>query len=208
MSVLLETTKGNIVIDLWYKTQPLLSLNFLKLCQLNYYFFSPFHSFEKDHLVLNGNRVYPQADPCFAINHYLDISPYGTVGDYLTPETKLKLTTDDDDHSEVGIVSFLVNEDGVIGSQFTISLSVKYEASTNQIPFGKVMEGFTTLQELNSSKVDDLIRITHCHILYDPFSDVKVPNSVMFSTESPSIAQLSNMHYYESSLQLLDETTP
>ena len=37
MSVVLETSVGDIVIDLYYKTAPLAAKNFLKLCKMKFY---------------------------------------------------------------------------------------------------------------------------------------------------------------------------
>lgn len=233
MSVLIETTEGNIVIDLWYREQELLCLNFVKLCQLNYYFFAPFHSLQKDLVVSIGNREYPEADPCYAINHFVDISPYGSAGDYLPVNVQL-LTQLPKGDNNVGIVSFATTGDKqnpVVGSQFSICLSPSYsdvESLTTQIPFGKVAEGFAVLQLINGASVEngrlvEDIRITHIHVLYDPFTKVVIPKSILFSTDKPTPLQLKNMQlpafekedtmtksmeaidYYELSLELLDK---
>ncbi|CAG8778673.1 6882_t:CDS:1, partial [Acaulospora morrowiae] len=50
-SVLIETSVGDIVIDLQIKKCPKTSLNFLKLCKIKYYNFCCFHNVQKDFMV-------------------------------------------------------------------------------------------------------------------------------------------------------------
>jgi peptidyl-prolyl cis-trans isomerase-like 4 len=74
---------------------------------------------------------------------------------------------------EIGTVSFLEVENGLVGSKFTISLSNKVHEG--QIPFGKVVEGFSVLNAINKAKIDQELRlindarILQIHILHDPF---------------------------------------
>ena len=50
MSVLLETSKGEIVIDLFVDKSPNACFNFLKLCQMKFYNDALFKSVQKDHI--------------------------------------------------------------------------------------------------------------------------------------------------------------
>ena len=50
MSVLLETSLGDLVIDLYYEKCPLACTNFIKLCKLKFYNHSIFFMVEKDYL--------------------------------------------------------------------------------------------------------------------------------------------------------------
>ena len=50
MSVVLETSVGDIVIDLYYKTAPLAAKNFLKLCKMKFYNGTLFYNIQKDYL--------------------------------------------------------------------------------------------------------------------------------------------------------------
>ena len=50
MSVLLETSKGEIVIDLFVDKSPNASFNFLKLCQMKFYNNALFKLVQKDHI--------------------------------------------------------------------------------------------------------------------------------------------------------------
>ena len=55
MSVLLETSKGELVIDLFTEESPKASLNFLKLCKLKYYNDCKFFSVQRDFAVQSGD---------------------------------------------------------------------------------------------------------------------------------------------------------
>lgn len=46
MAVVIETTVGDITVDLFLEERPKACLNFLKLCKLKYYNFSLFHTIE------------------------------------------------------------------------------------------------------------------------------------------------------------------
>jgi cyclophilin family peptidyl-prolyl cis-trans isomerase len=48
MSVLLETSLGDIVVDLFTTKCPITTLNFIKLCQAKFYNNSLFYNVEKD----------------------------------------------------------------------------------------------------------------------------------------------------------------
>lgn len=158
MSVLIETTQGNLVLDLKWKTQSLQSVNFLRLCQLNQYYLAPFYDLVKDVSVTSGNSEYPDRSPNYSANEFIDMSVYDKrVG------KEPYVPFDNSDLSGIGLVSF-VKVDNSIGSEFTISLT----ESTDSTAFGKVVEGFSLLHNLNIGLVSD-IRIVATHILYDPF---------------------------------------
>ncbi len=55
MSVLLDTSLGEIVIDLLVDDAPIACLNFLKLCKIKYYSQHIFHFIERDLLVQAGD---------------------------------------------------------------------------------------------------------------------------------------------------------
>ena len=48
MAVLLETSKGDLVIDLFTEQCPKATLNFIKLCKVKYYNNVLFHAISKD----------------------------------------------------------------------------------------------------------------------------------------------------------------
>ena len=55
MSVLIETSVGDIVVDLFVEESPLACLNFIKLCKIKYYNGCLFHTVEKDFIVQTGD---------------------------------------------------------------------------------------------------------------------------------------------------------
>ena len=55
MSVLVETSKGELVIDLFATESPIASMNFLKLCKLKQYNDCKFFSVQKDFAVQTGD---------------------------------------------------------------------------------------------------------------------------------------------------------
>ncbi len=55
MSVLLETSLGDLVIDLFVKDCPKTCENFLKLCKMKYYNNCLFYDIQKDYLAQSGD---------------------------------------------------------------------------------------------------------------------------------------------------------
>jgi cyclophilin family peptidyl-prolyl cis-trans isomerase len=55
MSVILETSVGDITIDLHLDECPKTCLNFLKLCKVKYYNNVIFHNIQKDYIVQTGD---------------------------------------------------------------------------------------------------------------------------------------------------------
>ena len=54
MSVLLETTLGDIVIDLYTKDRPRSTMNFLKLCKLKMYNYCMIHCVQRNFVIQTG----------------------------------------------------------------------------------------------------------------------------------------------------------
>ncbi|KAK6340455.1 Peptidyl-prolyl cis-trans isomerase cyp6 [Orbilia blumenaviensis] len=190
MSVLLETSAGDIVIDLLVDDAPRTCLNFLKLCKIKYYNFSPIYNIQKDFSFQTGDPIGPGqtgSDGGTSIWGKL----HGASKQYFESEFSSKLK-----HSERGTVSMATapaenRDDGkrISGSQFLITLgdNLDYLDGKGSI-FGRVVEGFDTLEAINSAFCDDKgwpfkdIRIRHTIILDDPFDD---PSGLMEPPESP-----------------------
>lgn len=187
MSVLFETTVGNIVIDVLHEREPLLSYNFLKLCKAQYYFFSPFFNLRKDDVVFCGDPEFPKGDGGCAISEFGSFRVDSTEipqGKFITVDPS-KVSRGWRQDEGVGSVYFLYQKrqntsEVEIGSQFFISLSADERAVSmyEGLYFGKVAEGFSALEKINESVVEiethrliEDIRILHAHILYDPFEN-------------------------------------
>lgn len=55
MSVVIETTIGDITVDLFIKERPRACQNFLKLCKLKYYNFNLFHFIQQGFIAQTGD---------------------------------------------------------------------------------------------------------------------------------------------------------
>ncbi|CDY30664.1 BnaC06g10280D [Brassica napus] len=55
MSVIIGTTVGDLLIDLFIEKCPKTCLNFLKLCKIKYYHNSLFHTVNKDSIAVTGD---------------------------------------------------------------------------------------------------------------------------------------------------------
>ncbi|KAH6586479.1 hypothetical protein BASA50_000434 [Batrachochytrium salamandrivorans] len=183
MSVLLETSLGEIVIDLEVEKAPQACLNFLKLCKLKYYNFSLVHSVQKHFVAQMGD---PTGKGTGGNTVWGVIQ--GKENQVFEPELHPKLK-----HTGKGIVSMaLVQNEGhlMAGSQFLITLSDNHLGYLDgkQAIFGRVAEGLETLDKINETICDQEgrpyrdIRIKHTIILDDPFDD---PEGLVVPDRSP-----------------------
>ncbi|KAI5302302.1 hypothetical protein KEM56_000821 [Ascosphaera pollenicola] len=178
MSVLLETSLGDIVIDLLVDEAPKCCENFLKLCKIKYYNFSPVFKVQKNFSLQTGDPIgpnSPDSDGGSSIWGVLNGPAHKTFP--ITPSPKLK-------HAERGTVSMATvpstrdPDERLAASQFLITLGDTLEYLDGKAaPFGTVVEGFDVLEKVNSAFLDDEgrplkdIRIRHTVILDDPFDD-------------------------------------
>ncbi|KAJ6098653.1 hypothetical protein N7467_000188 [Penicillium canescens] len=199
MSALLETSLGDIVIDLLVDESPKACENFLKLCKLKYYNFSPVHSVQKNFTFQTGDPLGPDApesDGGSSIWGLLD-GPSKRTFPIEVPR-KLK-------HTERGTVSMATvpatndPEQRLAASQFIVTLGDNLDYLDGKAAiFGKVVEGFDVLEKINDAFIDDRgrplkdIRIRHTTVLDDPFDD---PPKLVEPPESPvpSKAQLATV---------------
>jgi peptidyl-prolyl cis-trans isomerase-like 4 len=174
MSVLIETTLGEIVVDLFTKDCYRSSLNFLKLCKLKYYNFHLFEMIDKDY-VGQVNSYNNQHQSIWGIVQ-------GPDRNLFKAETKRKHSKKGVFGIDSGLVSFNTTLHGDLHlacSQFFITLGDGITTLDENAVFGQVMEGFDVLDKINNALVDDDkrpfidIRITHTTILDDPFDDLQ-----------------------------------
>ncbi|KAI5290272.1 Peptidyl-prolyl cis-trans isomerase cyp6 [Ascosphaera aggregata] len=199
MSVLLETSLGDIVIDLMVDQAPKCCENFLKLCKIKYYNFSPIFKVQKNFSLQTGDPIgpdSPDSDGGSSIWGVLDGPARKTFP--ITLSTKLK-------HSERGTVSMATvpstrdPDERLVASQFLITLGDNLDYLDGKAaPFGTVVEGFDVLDKINNAFLDGQgrplkdIRIRHTIILDDPYDDpqglVEPPSSPL-----PTKAQLATV---------------
>jgi len=167
MSVLLETSVGDIVIDLKLQDAPQACLNFLKLCKLKYYNNCLFFRVEKDFIARTGD---PRNTGLGGASVFAKL-PAGQkfFKDEISPLMK---------HTVKGTVAMANDKPNENGSQFYITLRKDVtQLDQKHTIFGSVAEGLEVLDKMNSTMVDELnapyqnIRIWHTEVLEDPLPD-------------------------------------
>lgn len=177
MSVLLETSLGDIVIDLEVELAPRTCENFLKLCKTKYYNFSPVTSIQRGRLFQTGDPL------AFTKLSNGGTSIWGQLpgrasNKHFPAEFHPKLN-----HSAKGTVSMATAQgrdvdERVSASQFIITLEDNLNSLDEKLsPFGHVVEGLEVLDKVNKVfcnsdgvPIQD-IRILHTICLEDPFPD-------------------------------------
>ena len=194
MSVLLETSVGDIVVDLYVEERPRCSLNFLKLCKIKYYNFCLFHDVKRNFIVQTGDPT-GSGDGGESIYGVLQ----GEEKRYIQPELVPKIK-----HTKPGLLSMVGGGTGEHASQFFITCAdeLDYLNGKNTV-FGEVAEGMDVVMAINDAYCDKQgrpykdIRILHTLILEDPFDDptgLVVPDK---SPEPPAVTDSDRIGYDE-----------
>lgn len=179
MSVILETTKGDLTVDLYLKARPKTCLNFLKLCKIKSYNFNRFHYVERNFLCQTGD---PTGTGRGGESIYGIL--YGEQAKYYEAESVPVIK-----HTKPGLISMVNVGDNMLGSQFFITLGDNLDyLDKEHCVFGEVVEGHEALLNINDAICDEQhipyqdIRITHTVVLDDPFDD---PVGLRIPCESP-----------------------
>ncbi|XP_032877727.1 peptidyl-prolyl cis-trans isomerase-like 4 isoform X2 [Amblyraja radiata] len=170
MAVLLETTLGDLVVDLYTEERPRACLNFLKLCKTKYYNYCLIHNVQRDFIMQTGD---PTGSGRGGESIFCKL--YGDQARYFEAENVPRIK-----HKKKGTVSMVNNGNDQHGSQFLITMgeNLDYLNGVHTV-FGEVTEGMDVLMKINEAFVDkdfspyQDIRITHTVILEDPFDDPK-----------------------------------
>ncbi|KAL9230832.1 hypothetical protein vseg_006130 [Gypsophila vaccaria] len=168
MSVMVVTSLGELVIDLFTDRCPLTCKNFLKLCKIKYYNGCLFHTVQKDFTAQTGD---PTGSGSSGDSIYKFI--YGDQARFFKDEIHPDLK-----HLKMGTVAMASAGENLNASQFYITLrdDLDYLDEKHTV-FGEVAEGHDTLLRINEAYVDDSgrpfknIRIKHTYVLDDPFED-------------------------------------
>ncbi|KAL2081878.1 hypothetical protein ACEWY4_021696 [Coilia grayii] len=168
MAVLLETTLGDIVVDLYTEERPKTCLNFLKLCKIKYYNYCLFHNVQRDFISQTGD---PTGTGRGGESVFSKL--YGDQARFFDSEKVPRIK-----HKKKGTVSMVNNGSDQHGSQFLITTgeNLDYLDGVHTV-FGEVTEGMDVLKKINETFVDkdfvpfQDIRINHTVILDDPFDD-------------------------------------
>lgn len=181
MSVVIETTLGDITVDLFLKERPKSCLNFLKLCKLKYYNYNLFHTIEHGFIAQTGDPTGVGNDGGKSVWGLIE----GEDKKFFEAESLPKIR-----HSEPGLISMVSTGENFIGSQFIFTLGADLVALDGvHCVIGEVTEGHEVLRQFNEAIVDDKhrpfkdIRITHTVVLEDPYGD---PRGFRQPSRSPS----------------------
>ncbi|XP_055594337.1 peptidyl-prolyl cis-trans isomerase sig-7 [Uranotaenia lowii] len=181
MSVVIETTIGDVTVDLFLTERPRATLNFLKLCKLKYYNFNLFHTIQHGFISQTGDPG-GSGDGGSSIWGVIE----GKHKRYFEGETVPKIR-----HTEPGLLSMVCAGEGLIGSQFFFTLGADLSSldAGGHVVIGEVAEGHEVLRKLNEVICDEKnrpykdVRITHTVVLDDPFED---PRGFREPSRSPS----------------------
>jgi peptidyl-prolyl cis-trans isomerase-like 4 len=171
MSVLLNTSAGDLVIDLYTDSCPIATKNFLKLCKIKFYNNCLFYNVQQNFVAQTGD---PTGTGKGGNSIYGIVNgDAGYFKDEVVKGRKL---------NKVGLVvmAHSGNKEDSNRSQFFITLRgedmEQFEGS--HTIFAEVAEGFEVLEKINSlychedGRPFQDVRILHTYILDDPFPDI------------------------------------
>lgn len=179
MSVVIETTQGDLTVDLFLKDRPKTCMNFLKLCKTKAYNLNLFHTVQSDFIAQTGD---PSGTGRGGESIFCQL--YGEQAKYYEAETNPRIK-----HTKQGLISMVNCGENVLGSQFFITLGTNLDSLDGEhCVFGEVVEGDEVINKLNNTITDTEgrpyqdIRITHTVVLHDPYDD---PPGLQLREDSP-----------------------
>lgn len=205
MSVLLETSIGEIVVDLDIARAPKACLNFIKLCKIKYYNYSLVHSVRQNFICQMGDPTETGfgGESVFVCN--------GQHLRYFAPEI-----TETMNHRIRGTVSMATKKSStgmpLAASGFFITLADDLTSLDGEHGvIGRVVEGLEVLDSINKTLCDSShrpfrdVRILHTIILDDPFDD---PENLVVpgSSPLPTAAQLKTTRILHDEILTTDST--
>lgn len=155
-TVVLETTMGNIVVELYTQHAPRTCNNFSTLASRNYYNNTPFHRIIPNFMIQGGYVSLSQliARPLILIHLQSDPTGTGRGGesvygskfeDEIHPELK---------HTGAGILSMANSGPNTNGSQFFITLAPTPWLDGKHTIFGRVKSGIRVVQRMGLVKTE------------------------------------------------------
>ncbi|RLN49049.1 hypothetical protein BBJ29_006214 [Phytophthora kernoviae] len=174
-SVLVETTLGALVLDLFVDECPLACTNFLKLCKTKYYHGCLFFNVQENFMVQAGD---PTATGAGGDSIYGAL--YGAQARFFEDELpKPRGRSHEDRSGLLGMASSGSTNQNA--SQFYLTTRTEDMAYLDEqhTIFGEVAEGMDVLDQINALFVDEEyrpyqdVRIKHTYVLEDPFPDPK-----------------------------------
>ena len=161
MSVTLQTTHGDLKLELFCQACPKTTYNFLALCASGGYDGSPFHRLIPNFMIQGGSPASGSTKDSTSV--------YGST---FEDEIKSSLR-----HHARGILSMANKGPGTNGSQFFLTFAAAPHLDGKNTVFGRVLEGWETLDKMEEIKVDrknrpqDVIKIEGVRIHANPLAD-------------------------------------
>eukprot|EP00126_Sphaerothecum_destruens_P013151 Sdes_comp22499_c0_seq1m20948 len=137
-AVSLNTSMGEIVLELYWNEAPKTCHNFAELCARGYYHGVIFHRVIPDFMVQGG-------DPTGTGRGGKSIYPEGKFEDELCPNLK---------HTGAGVLSMANSGPNTNGSQFFLTLAPTQWLDNKHTIFGRVFSGMGVLQRMGLVKTD------------------------------------------------------
>ncbi|AGO10864.1 AaceriAFR649Wp [[Ashbya] aceris (nom. inval.)] len=177
MSVLLETTLGDLIVDLDYEACSVESYNFLKLCKTRFYDCQCFYD-------VHAERAARLGDPQVGFARRTDLPVHNTSVEGLrearavTPKL-IEASVAAQPAERLGHVAFVLKPGTrLLGSNLLFALNPDPRPHRNTVRFAQVIdESLPVLQQLSTVSLDLQhrphvdVRIRRAHIIYDPFPD-------------------------------------
>eukprot|EP00892_Ulva_mutabilis_P005550 jgi/Ulvmu1/3367/UM156_0024.1 len=177
MSVYVETSAGDVVVDLFTDECPQACKNFLKLCKMKYYHNCLFFKISRNFIAQTGD---PQNDGSGGTSIYglLNGPSQRCFNDEIFPELK---------HNSAGMLGMATGKANSNASQFYVTLAPGLDSlDAKHTLFGKIAEDEDGMVEkLNAAIVDGKerplqnIRIRRTVVLDDPFPDLDGMDAAM-----------------------------
>jgi peptidyl-prolyl cis-trans isomerase-like 4 len=176
MSVILETSKGDIVIDLYADLCPKTCQNFLKLCQIKYYNNVIFHHVERNFLVQTGDPT-KTGKGGESIHGLLYGAQARFFDDEIVPTLK---------HVKKGVVGMASAGENQNASQFYITTAENlHNLDGKHTVFGHVAEGWDALEAINDMPCDEDGR---------PLQNVRIHHTLVLDDPTPAVPALEEMY--------------
>lgn len=203
MSLLLETTVGDLVIDLNFEEFSTECYNFINLCISGFYIYQCFYNLNKNYSVEIG-------DPLYGNENRKELRLHNTSFEGILDRNNISpkliqcersLETIENTLCTLGRVGFILSErntnDRLFGSKIMFALNSTPKLFNNVVMFGNVTENSKrTLELINSVLIDSNKR---------PEIDIRVKKSYLIYNPFPSIIDLP---IYEPELPILDIRLP
>ncbi|KAL4423813.1 hypothetical protein ABPG75_001114 [Micractinium tetrahymenae] len=168
MAAIIETSKGDLIVDLWVDDCPKAATNFLKLCKIKYFNNCLFYNVQRGFIAQSGDptNTGTGGESVWGVL-------YGEQARFFEDEIRPNLK-----HKKRGLLGMASAGKDLNGSQFYITTGESlHSLDDKHTIFGEVAEGLDVLDAINEAPCDaegrplQNIRIRHTIVIEDPTPD-------------------------------------